>query len=87
MGCAVYACFIGESMHGLGQHASVIAAADKETFLHWQYYQGILVTLGTGATKVSVALLLQRFVQRQGYRRFLWGTVGQFCCRILVSHC
>ncbi|KAL4808035.1 hypothetical protein BDV18DRAFT_158154 [Aspergillus unguis] len=73
----VFACFIGESRHGLGQYNDAIFANDDwETLTMWFWSHAIIIVLGISLVKISIGFFLLRFAtQGKILKRFLLGSI------------
>jgi len=71
-------CDVLQSRHGWGRHAITITPAHLKEYLHILFFKSQLFVLGMNCVKVSIALLLMRLATLGKYRKFLWGTIGEF---------
>jgi len=72
---AVFLVYVMETKVGLGRHLAVIQSdpASYSQFLRLRQVHGILLGIGVGLVKVSIAFFLLRFVTLNRYRWFLHG--------------
>jgi hypothetical protein len=66
-----------EAPLGLGRHQDTISVGNLKEFKHANFYYTIIsAILGLNTVKISISLLLLRFVQHRWYKRCLWSVIG-----------
>ncbi|KAG9230700.1 hypothetical protein BJ875DRAFT_384579 [Amylocarpus encephaloides] len=75
-GIGTFACFTGETKHGIGMNSDAIPFTENIKMLQWQFFHAIIVTIGISFVKISVACFLLRLVPSKKYKFFLYGAIG-----------
>ncbi|KAK2803587.1 hypothetical protein FQN51_003349 [Onygenales sp. PD_10] len=77
LGC--FASIIGQTSNGLGRHPQYVAQEKYMTQQKFSLAQAVLIVLGLGTVKISIALFLLRVVTyaSRKMRRFLWFMIGE----------
>lgn len=71
--------FSWQSFHGLGHHQDTISTADMIEFRKGNLiYATLGAVLGMTFVKISMCLLLMRFVNSKKYVYFLWGLISKW---------
>ena len=70
--------FSWQAQHSLGRHSNTISS--EHMIIHRKgnlIYSTIGAVLGLHLVKISICLLLMRFVQAKAYKVALWGIIGK----------
>ncbi|EME82558.1 uncharacterized protein MYCFIDRAFT_33469, partial [Pseudocercospora fijiensis CIRAD86] len=77
MAVATFACFVGETHHGVGKHIQCITQVDYAAFAKWQWSHSLVVMWGVILVKISIALFLMRMVPPgKRWKSFLWAVIA-----------
>ncbi|KXT12387.1 hypothetical protein AC579_1709 [Pseudocercospora musae] len=85
MAVATFACFVGESHHGVGRHVQCISPSDYQEFAKWQWPHSLVVMWGVILVKISIALFLMRLVPPgKKWKSLLWVVIVFLICFMLA---